>query len=849
MNSITADFVNDLSKTDKSDETCVVNNAEFLNSIFGKALDNTCPIVVSFIGNPSLAQKKDWFGYPWMGEEHGSLAANANNYFSLATFKPNESGQYRKMKAHFAGLYAIMLDDVGTKVPLDRLTLLPCWLLETSPGNFQAGYLLDNPLNNSKKADQLMNAVVNAGLCDPGANGPTARLARLPVAVNGKHEPAFRCKLQTWHPDKRYSIQELIEGLQLELAEANRIKGRSSKAHQRQDTESDLIWTLRPEDNAVLVSLKNRELYKSPLGNGKHDISCPWKTEHTNEIDSGTAYFEPVDNWPIGGFKCLHGHCSNRSIRDLLHFLDVDVSLARMKPTIRVIKGEIHRIVDVAELELANSKQYYQRGGLIVSVVTDPNTKETRVQDISQPALVRALASVATWEQYDARLKDMIRIDPPARHVAILYDSNSYRHLPGLKGLVRQPYLRPDNSLMMVAGFDSSTGMFGVFDAKEYSIPEKLSRGEIEHALWVLTDLLSEFSFASEVDRSAALAAILTATIRASLVNAPMFHIKAHSVGSGKSYLCELITAFATPQRGTPTTFPADDEECSKLLLAELLRGPAVIEFDNLTSDILPHKSLCTAMTSEFMSGRILGVSKTATVSTRTLFLSSGNNVGPVKDMTRRCITINLNPEVEIPATREFTRPNLVSEVLENREYYVSAALTVLLGWVANGRPMSECKPLASYSAWSDVCRQCVLWLGFPDPASSVFETISQDPDRELLGRLLIAWQKVFGKEAAMVRDALNKLVFNIPETIELNEVLRDIAEEHGVINRRKLGWWIKRHMGQIVDGLRFVKWEGNSSSEKWRVESVLKVSPVSRIDDDELVKAQKAYLRAMSLK
>ena len=35
-----------------------------------------------------------------------------------------------------------------------------------------------------------------------------------------------------------------------------------------------------------------------------------------------------------------------------------------------------------------------------------------------------------------------------------------------------------------------------------------------------------------------------------------MFHVRAHMVGSGKSYLCELITAFATPQRGTPTTFP-----------------------------------------------------------------------------------------------------------------------------------------------------------------------------------------------------------------------------------------------------------------------------------------------------
>ena len=115
---------------------------------------------------------------------------------------------------------------------------------------------------------------------------------------------------------------------------------------------------------------------------------------------------------------------------------------ACMKPTIRIIGGEIHRVVDAAELELANSGQYYQQGGLIVAVTTDPGTQETRVQDMRQSALVRALAGVASWEKYDARAQDWVRTDPPARHAAVLYDSIVYRHLPVIKGLARQPYLR-----------------------------------------------------------------------------------------------------------------------------------------------------------------------------------------------------------------------------------------------------------------------------------------------------------------------------------------------------------------------------------------------------------------------
>jgi hypothetical protein len=80
-----------------------------------------------------------------------------------------------------------------------------------------------------------------------------------------------------------------------------------------------------------------------------------------------------------------------------------------------------------------------ERGGLIVTLTTDPGTKETRVQEISQPALLWALAGAASWERYDARADDWVRTDPPSRHTAVLFDSTNYPHLPILNGLARQP--------------------------------------------------------------------------------------------------------------------------------------------------------------------------------------------------------------------------------------------------------------------------------------------------------------------------------------------------------------------------------------------------------------------------
>lgn len=820
MNAPLTLFSDEPDKTGKTDKTYSPSNNEFLREIFGFLPDEICPVLVSFAGNPREVPRSGWFGFPWHKQTH--LPTDHNNYFSLAVFRPDEAGKYRRQKSRFQALHAVMLDDVGTKVAQDRVTLEPSWLLETSPGNCQAGYLFKEPLTDGGVADRLMEAIVAANLCDPGANGPCARLARLPVAVNGKHQPPFACRMLQWAPNLRYTVDELVDGLQLEMVSADRSKRRGKVTLSQQPMDGEPIWIPCPDENSVLSALRNHGLYKTPLGGGKHDITCPWVTDHTDQADGGTAYFESDDSWPIGGFKCHHGHCAHRTIRDLLKYLEVSMQEARMKPIIRVVAGEINRVVDAAERELARSGRLYQRGGFIVMVVTDPGSRETRVQELRQPALIRALGSVALWEHFDRRSNSWVRTDPPARHTSVLFDSANYPHLPVLNGLTRQPYLRPDGSLMMTAGYDVATGMYGVFDACQFAISAEPTFEQALQALQLLQDLLVEFCFARPTDMAAALTALLTAAIRPSLRHSPMFHVRAHMVGSGKSYLCELITALATPQRGTPTTFPVDDEECRKLLLAELLRAPAVIEFDNLTSDLIAHKSLCTTLTSEFMSGRILGVSRTTTVNTRTLFLSSGNNVGPVQDMARRCLTIHLDPGCEIPAARTFKRPDLVREVLLNRGHYVSAALTIVRAWIVAGRPRIECKALSGFGDWADLCRQPLLWLGCQDPAASIFEAMREDPDRETLGRLLTAWQDVFGRMPAMIRDAINETRLMGEERTELLEILNDIASERGEINRKKLGWWIRKHAGRIVEGRRFIKSPGNRSAEAWQVEKAI---------------------------
>jgi len=241
-------------ETDKSDKTDSISNSEFLRTLFGGLSEDVCPVVVSFVGNPRNVPPSAWSGRPWRADDATiSVPDAANNYFSLAVFRPDDTGRYRRKKRHFHALHAVMLDDIGGKVKMDRLTVRPSWLLETSAGNYQAGYLLQEALTDGGLVDRLMNAIVDAGLCDPGANGPRARLARLPVAVNGKQLPPFRCRLIEWEPELRYSAAELADGLQLAMGESQRKPTRTRNSRQESVHDVDPIWIPRPQENAVVA--------------------------------------------------------------------------------------------------------------------------------------------------------------------------------------------------------------------------------------------------------------------------------------------------------------------------------------------------------------------------------------------------------------------------------------------------------------------------------------------------------------------------------------------------------------------------------------------------------------------
>lgn len=787
-----------------------ISNADFIAALFPQLPDGAYAVICSKSGNPSTG------GWPANRAnkvaEH--LSSESNNYVGCASYYPTDDGSIKARKAQFAACHFLMLDDLGTKVPIDRLANFELsWLIETSPGNYQGGIILAKPLTDGAVAEHLLSAVINAGLCDAGATGPLSRWARLPVAINGKkkHTDAtgnpFRCRLIEWRPDKRYTPTEIIDGLQLERVLAGRTKSASKYSEgtaRAISKDGDEILTPKAAVNPVVAALKARGLYKTPLGSGKHDVTCPWVHEHTEELDTGAAYFEPDEFYSVGGFCCQHSHGNKYKIRALLEFLGIDSTEAQHKPVIRVVSGDLHRVVDAAEKELAGRGRHFQAGGLIVAISTDPTTGDPAIVPVSAPALTRELSVAATWEKYDGRAEDYVRCDPPTRHVAILYDAQNFRHLPPLSGVVRQPYFREsDGELITQPGYDKISQRFGVFDVRQFVIPEPTLEAA-KAALVLLEDLLAEFHFVADTDKAAALSAIFTAVVRPTLAHAPAFHVKAPVFGSGKTYLCELIGAFAGPGCNAKVSYPTTSEEATKVILSLLMSSPAVIEFDDMDTDWIPHGTIKRMLTTDKITDRILGVSKTATVSTRTLFLGSGNNVGPIRDLLRRVLTIHIDPRTATPATMSY-RGLPVEKVRQQRGVYVSAVLTIIQAWRKAGSPRAEVDSIVTFGgAWSDYCRHPLIWLGHPDPATALLNQVQHDPESDALGGLMSEWWAAFGSTPTTVRKAVEMAE---QRYLALRDAIHEFpVEERGVINRSKFGWLLKKNANRIVGGLEFQK-------------------------------------------
>ncbi len=293
-----------------------LQNINFIAAAFAGIGANEVPWVTGFPGDVATADHKVWFGAPAIPLPR-FIRRDHNNYICISSFKRAEDGRFRRRKNCWAGLYMVLLDDLGSKIPFEALRLEPSCLVKTSPGNFQAWLFLAQPERDPLKAQALIDGLIKAGASDPGA-GNLTRYGRLPAGSNwklnhlDKDGQPFTQRVHVWEPSRRYTPEQIAEAYGFDLAAASKPRAAKRKG-------------AKPAGATRYVDiLDDAGLYLRPITSmhGAHQIICPWWEQHTDKDTTGTVYFEPDEqNGMQGGYCCQHGHCRGRTIRDLDYFI------------------------------------------------------------------------------------------------------------------------------------------------------------------------------------------------------------------------------------------------------------------------------------------------------------------------------------------------------------------------------------------------------------------------------------------------------------------------------------------------------------------------------------------------
>lgn len=473
----------------------------------------------------------------------------------------------------------------------------------------------------------------------------------------------------------------------------------------------------------------------------------------------------------------------------------------------RQIKAVVRDVVqELKALELGGHPRVYSRGdGLLVEMRAGFELREVTKPDSLKALLHDHLKPVA-----EKTLSNGDVVTTPAvfnnNHTALLLRKTD--DFPPIKAVSDIPLMLPDGTILLEPGYHQEHGYYLNTAGLEVVLMP------LEEARALFLETFNEFSYqAPRAGFTATLAFVLQPFLMPLIDDlTPVYAVlgsRRAGSGTGKGYLLDCVYRI---HRGRPYThdgsMPPTDEEMGKVLFSGLSEGASHMIFDDI--DHLKHRSLMAAVTSRTYKGRILGVSQRHEVSTQVTWAVSGNAPDIHRDFYRRIVPIYLGVGKARAWERPYSRPDLNRHILENRNLYVSAALSLLDHWRKQGMPLST-GVIRGFDRWSAVMGGVLEAAGFPhllEARDGLDELI--EVDNSDLDLLIDAWQGC----SLADKKLKGKDLLNLAQSHELfTELYEGRTEAAGA---SELGKFLKPYTNDVFKG-HYLRREFDSDSKTWR--------------------------------
>jgi transcriptional regulator with XRE-family HTH domain len=339
-------------------------------------------------------------------------------------------------------------------------------------------------------------------------------------------------------------------------------------------------------------------------------------------------------------------------------------------------------------------------------------------------------------------------VNPPLDNVNDFLSLGSFPDLPPLVGISTAPVVASDGTICASEGYQPKTRYF-------YHAKPKLEIGDITPAFenverakrLILGEVLYDFPFADRASRANTIALMLTPFVRPMVQGATPLHvIDASTPGTGKTLLADIASMPFIPSGPTIMTAGRDDDEWRKRITAKLMNAPSHILIDNVKLK-LTSGDLSAALTAHEWEDRILGQSATIRLPVRCVWIATGNNLELSDEIARRSVWIRLEANIERPWERRgFKHENLRGWVRRYRGELVTALLTLVQRWLADGRPEENTVILGSYEEWVKVVGGILKATGidgFLENATMLYDQL--DVERQAWVEFFNVWVEQYG--------------------------------------------------------------------------------------------------------
>ncbi|MGD0768095.1 MAG: primase C-terminal domain-containing protein [Tepidisphaeraceae bacterium] len=581
---------------------------------------------------------------------------------------------------------------------------------------------LTEPCVNTGMWKNVMLAL-SAVLDSDKAIADAARIGRIPGFLNFKKEyaePAQSCIVE--QSDATFSFADLVDRIS---------KARAAGIGRKDDAGGGNVGTATRKAAAPLPT----EIHE---GEGRDNAVTSFVGSIHNRLNNRDSELEQAKTFNRTHCKPPLPESDLIRIVNSIGKYEVPEHVAARSKRPRVILGtDEQRVTDeVIDVLATADPELYRRGNLLVRVVRAKDRSKHGNKGITRPAEAPTIADAsASWvrERITAFVNLRTRVPtqrtgpddtkdahPPEWLSQHIIERKTWPDVRPLDALSDVPILRPDGTLHQKSGYDPESGVLYLPSADFPLAPENATREDAKAAALRLLDVFCDFPFEAPCHRSVALAGILTLISRHAIAgNVPVFAWEANTRGAGKGLGCNVTSAIALGRRMSASDYTHDTDEFKKRLLAVAIAADPVVLLDNVEG-MFGNSVLNGAITSERISGRVLGLSKNVDLPLRTVWFVTGNNIEMREEIARRTLTVRLEAEQEKPEYRSgFRHPDLLGWVMQNRISLLIDALTIVGAYCRAGKPDQQLTPFGSFEEWSALIRSAIVWCGLADPCAA----------------------------------------------------------------------------------------------------------------------------------